>query len=225
MSDQIWWYATRAAGLMTWATSATSIVLGLLLSLNVTRQRSRRLPSKPWLIDLHRFVGGMSVVFLVLHMITLWADSFVHFGWAELLIPGASAWRPLAVAWGIVAAWLLAAVEGSSLIKKFLPERLWHGIHLGAYLVCIMGTVHAISAGSDVTNPIVMAVGGGLWLAIVVLTILRVATIRRSDYGPHNDRRKEQIELARGMRERRDSSTPPAQKESLADRLAEATTR
>ncbi len=32
MSDQIWWFATRGAGLMTWAVSAASVIFGLLMS-------------------------------------------------------------------------------------------------------------------------------------------------------------------------------------------------
>lgn len=236
MNDEVWWYAIRAAGLLTWATTATSIVLGLLLSLGVTRQRSTRFPTKPWLIDLHRFVGGMSMVFLALHMVTLWVHDFIDFDAVHLVVPGTSPWRPLAVAWGVVAAWMMLAVEGSSLIKKFIPERLWHGIHLLSYLVAVLGTVHAITAGSDIGNPIVRIVGLGFWLLIATLTIARVAMVkrdrsddgesdRRGDQRRREERRKEQIELARRLDQRSgdrrdgDRRDAPA---SLSDRLAEA---
>ncbi len=241
MNDEVWWYAIRAAGLMTWATTATSIVLGLLLSLGATRQRAKFLPTKPWLIDLHRFVGGMSVVFLLIHIVALWVHDFIDFDAVHLAIPGTSPWRPLAVAWGVVAAWMMLAIEGSSLIKDRIPERLWHGIHLLSYLVAILGTVHAITAGSDMGNPIVRTVGLALWLVIVMLTIARVAmaradrsdtptSSRRIEERRRRERRQEQIALARGLTDRRNPAQESSDRRSsehgsLSDRLAEASQR
>ena len=80
MSDQVWWYATRAAGLMTWSTACASVIVGLLLSTRIVKNRTG-----PWLLDLHRFLGGISVIFLIGHMVTLYFDSYVDFGARELL--------------------------------------------------------------------------------------------------------------------------------------------
>jgi DMSO/TMAO reductase YedYZ heme-binding membrane subunit len=203
MTEQVWWYATRAAGLMTWATAMTSIILGLVLSFSGGGRRNpdsrrSRLPNNPWLLDLHRFVGGMSMMFLVIHMVTLWADSFVQFGWAELLIPGASEWHPIAVAWGVVAAWLLGGVEGSSLFRRYLPSRVWHRIHLGSYLVALSGTVHAITAGSDTDNRLIFSIGAVMVLTVVGLTVLRVVSLRTRS--TETDR-PAQLERARSLRD------------------------
>jgi hypothetical protein len=170
VTQQVWWYATRSAGLMTWFSATASVAVGLLLA---SRALGRR-PSGPWLLDLHRYLGGLTVVFLVIHIVTLWADSYVHFGWAELFVPMASSWRPGAVAWGVVAAWLVFAIEISSLLRDRLPRRIWHGIHLGAFPVMIMGTVHAWQAGSDVRNVLVLAVGGLMTLGVAGLSIQRL---------------------------------------------------
>lgn len=223
MSEQIWWYATRAAGLMTWATAMTSIVLGLLMSFSNRPVRVRgaaplRLPSKPWLLDVHRFLGGLSLVFLALHMITLWADSFVHFAWAELLVPGASEWRPVAVAWGVVAAWLLVAVEASSMLKQSLPPKLWHRLHLGSYLVAGFGTAHGLTAGSDAGRPVVVAVGGLLLLLVVGLTVARVATIR----SPHQREEAAMARESRLDRARQLRDNPRPHRLSLGERFAAA---
>ena len=99
MSEQVWWYATRAAGMMTWSTAVASVLLGLLLSTRVLGKN----PSGPWLLDVHRFLGGLSAVFLVIHMGSLWADSYVDFGPEELLVPGRSGWNPSAEALGVSA--------------------------------------------------------------------------------------------------------------------------
>lgn len=67
-----------------------SIVWGLLLS-------SRYLaggPKPKGLLDLHRFLGGLSVVFTMLHVVGLYLDSYVKFTIRDLLIPFAADWKP-----------------------------------------------------------------------------------------------------------------------------------
>ena len=90
MNPKIWWYLARGAGLTSWALAAVTLVGGLLLS---TRFFARR-PSPAWILDIHRTLGGLTVAFVGVHMVGLFADGFVHFGPAQLLIPLASTWRP-----------------------------------------------------------------------------------------------------------------------------------
>ncbi len=169
MSEQVWWYATRAAGLMTWSTATASVVIGLLLSTRALRARTG-----PWFLDLHRFLGGITVVFLAAHLITLWADSFVEFGLREIFVPGASTWKSEAIAWGIVAAYLLVAIEITSLLRSRINGRLWRILHLLSFLAMIAGSYHAITAGSDVDNPVTWAIAGIGSLLVIGLISLRL---------------------------------------------------
>lgn len=173
--EQIWWYLARSAGLLTWITACSSIILGLVMS---TRRIGRKL-NGPWILDFHRFLSGLTVTFIALHMVALWADSFVTFGWAELLVPGVSEWRPLSVALGVIAFWIILGVEVSSLLKSRIPNRWWHMMHLGSYLVAVLGTAHAITAGSDVDNPIVETIGLVMLTTIIGLTAMRVVEGRQ----------------------------------------------
>ncbi len=109
---------------------------------------------RPWLLDLHRFLGGLAVVFVAVHLAGLALDPFVSFGVAEIAVPMASSWKPGAVAWGVVAAYLLLAVEITSLLKKRIPARLWRSVHLTSYLLYAFATVHLLLAGMDRTNPV-----------------------------------------------------------------------
>ena len=86
---QLWWYLARASGFTAWMLSITAIVLGLALA---TRALGNN-PRPAWLLDLHRYVGGLTVVFLGVHLGALVADSYVHFGVADLLVPFASSWK------------------------------------------------------------------------------------------------------------------------------------
>ena len=70
--------------------------------------RSGAGPRPNWLLDMHRWLGGTALAFTGVHVVALLADQYMHFGLSSILIPLASKWHPVAVAWGIVAAYLLA---------------------------------------------------------------------------------------------------------------------
>jgi len=150
-STKLWWYVSRSAGIVGWALCAASVLWGLALA---TRALGRK-PSAPWLLDLHRFLGGLAVTFVGVHMISLMLDPFVRFTIGDLLVPFASTqYKPGAVAWGIVAMYLLLAVEVTSLLKKHLPARFWRGVHLSSYALYAFATVHLLTAGTDRFNPV-----------------------------------------------------------------------
>lgn len=153
MNPQFWWYVSRASGMVAWALSASTILWGLALA---TRALGAR-PRAPWLNDLHRYLGGLTVLFVLAHLGALVADSYTDFGIADLLVPFASDWKPGAVAWGVVAFWGLLAVELSSLAMKRIPKRTWHAIHMTSYLVFAGATVHLVTAGTDAANPVTVA--------------------------------------------------------------------
>lgn len=149
MSSQVWWFTARASGITAWALVTASVLWGMALS---TRALGKR-PKGPWLTDLHRFLGGLAVVFTVVHMVALWADSYVAFGPSELLVPFASTWQPAAVAAGIVAFYLLVAVEVTSLLMKRLPKVWWKRVHVTSYALYGLATAHLLTAGTDARNP------------------------------------------------------------------------
>ncbi|HEU5302314.1 MAG TPA: ferric reductase-like transmembrane domain-containing protein [Acidimicrobiia bacterium] len=174
MDPHLWWYVARASGIVGWALVTASVVYGLWVSLRLTRRR----PRPAWVLDLHRFLGGLSVVFVGVHLAGLAADSYAHFGLGELLVPFASSWKPTAVAWGIVGVYLLVAVEATSLLMRRLPRRLWRAIHLSSYGIFAVSTIHMFTAGTDAGNAALQwsAVAGTT--AVVFLTVTRVLSGR-----------------------------------------------
>ena len=176
LSDQFFWFATRSAGLLTWFAATGSVGIGLLMS---TRALGRK-PTIPWLLDVHRFLSAASIVFLGIHLITLWADDFIDFGLAELFVPGKAQVGGLSgfsLALGVVALWLLVVVEASSLIKDRLPNRLWHTVHLTSFGVVILGLVHGIEVGSDSDNRILVAASVSMLMAVLILTGTRISRV------------------------------------------------
>jgi predicted ferric reductase len=166
------WYTARAAGLVSWLLLSASIAWGVLLSTKVLGRK----PGAKWLLDLHRFLGGLSVVFVGVHLAALVADTFVDFGPTELLVPLTSTYRPAAVAWGIVAFYVLLAIEITSLLMKRLPRRVWHAVHLGSFVLFVVATIHLFTAGTDANNLLLRGIAGAVIAEVVGFAILKVVT-------------------------------------------------
>ena len=155
--------------------SSLSILWGLLLSTKVMGRR----PGPRWILDLHRWFAGTAITFTAIHVGALLLDGYTSFGPLDVLVPGWSEWRPGAVAWGVVAMWLLVAIHVTSLFMSKLPRRLWRFVHLGSYLVFFTAVMHGATAGTDATNLPYVGVVIGLVAATTLLTIYRIVAVRR----------------------------------------------
>lgn len=162
VNSHLGWWVARSAGIVAWALVTMSILWGLALSTRIVRQRG--LPA--WLLDLHRFLGVLSIVFTAIHILGIVGDNWTHFGWTETLVPTKSTWRPHAITWGIVSLYLLIAIQLTSWAMRWLPRRVWHTIHLASFLVFIASTTHAALAGADRGNLLVQ------WSALVATMVV-----------------------------------------------------
>jgi len=163
------WYVARSAGWVAWLLCAASVGWGLTLSSRLVRRRG----APAWLLASHRFLGLLTVVFISVHLVGLWLDSYVSFDLGRMLIPMRSTYRPLAVAWGIVALYLALAVELTSLLMRHIPRRWWHRIHLCSFLLLALATLHAFTAGTDRSNAL------GRWVALLgSATLIFLVTFR-----------------------------------------------
>jgi sulfoxide reductase heme-binding subunit YedZ len=143
------WYLARASGLVAWGLVTATVVWGLALPGRVLGGR----PRPAWVLDLHRHLAALSLACTGVHLAALVGDTYVRFGAAELLVPLASGWHPLAVAFGVLGMYLLVAVQATSLAIRWLPRRAWRAVHRAAVGVFALVTVHALAAGSEAGNP------------------------------------------------------------------------
>ena len=170
MSEQLWWYLARSAGMAAAVLMVGALVLGVLAATRALKEIDR----PAWLVALHRWFSVLTVIAVVTHLVALVADSYVHFGVAELLVPGTSSWRPLAVSLGVIALYLFVVVHVSSLAMKRLPKVWWRRLHMLGYLSVWTALLHAGSAGTDATNIVYRAVATLLTMAAVMAALLRV---------------------------------------------------
>ena len=164
------WDVARAGGLVAWTLATASVVWGLALSTRLARRK----PWPAWLLDLHRFLGALAVIFTVVHVGAILMDSYTHFGIAAVLVPFVATWHPVAVAWGIVAFYLLVAVEVTSLLKRRIGKRWWRRVHFGSFALFVFATVHAVMAGTDTKTDLVLGAIVLLSLPVAALTAVRI---------------------------------------------------
>jgi DMSO/TMAO reductase YedYZ heme-binding membrane subunit len=163
------WHLIRATGIVAYVLLTASVIWGLWLS-----TRSPTPPGRPWVLEVHKALGGLAVLFTLGHLSALLIDGFIGFDLVEVLVPFASDWNPLAVAWGIVAFWLLAAVEVTSLLRRTLAKNTWRKVHLASFGAYLMASGHFLTAGTDSGNRYVLGITLGSFTFVALATLYRV---------------------------------------------------
>lgn len=167
--EQLWWYTARAGGIVAWGLLAASVLWGLALSTKAFGKR----PRPNWLLDMHQWLGTLTMVFLGVHVVGLMFDSYVDFGLVDVLVPFASSWDPAAVAWGVVAFWLLLAVELTALGRRYLPKKVWRSVHYLSFPVFVLSTIHGVAAGTDAATTFAVAT-----IVVVVAMVAMLSFVR-----------------------------------------------
>jgi sulfoxide reductase heme-binding subunit YedZ len=163
-----WWLVSRAAGITALSGMAASVGLGLA---NAARLVPRRLKART--VALHEMLALTSLGAILLHGLSLLGDHWLHPGLAGIAIPFAGAYRPAAVAAGIVAAYASAALGLSFYARRRIGARRWRRLHTFTLAAYALGVGHALTAGSD---------AGALWfrgLLLAPLAPLLVLAARR----------------------------------------------
>jgi methionine sulfoxide reductase heme-binding subunit len=143
------WLGIRASGITAWGLLTAVVLWGILLK----TQLLGRLAPPMKLLDLHRWLGAIAIVFLLAHMVLLFVDTYQHYSVAALLVPGmAPAPLTFAAALGTIAFWLMMPVSflGRIRAKMGLVGNAWFKrSHLIAYAAWPFATAHYVLAGTD----------------------------------------------------------------------------
>lgn len=174
MNEKFFWYLTRGSGIVAAVLLALTLIWGLLLSTRLIERRG--LPA--WLTDLHRYLGGLTVAFIGVHMAALYFDGYASYSLKELFVPFASpnhqGYKAWPVAYGVAALWALLVVEGTSLVMRKMPRKVWRGFHYLSYPVAVLVGLHAATVGTDMKNGTLQLMGLGLAAILTFLTIYRM---------------------------------------------------
>jgi methionine sulfoxide reductase heme-binding subunit len=173
------WLVARAAGLTALALLSCSIWLGLAMSVRLFPPQRQKA-----VLGWHQSLMWCGLAAVALHGVALLLDPVMHFTLPVVLVPGLAPWRPLAVAAGIVAAWLMLALAGSFHVRRRLTQRRWRLLHYLAFAAFAGAVGHGLTAGTDLRGTTGLLVVGGLiapalWLVWVRILVPRLPSAPR----------------------------------------------
>lgn len=164
------WLVIRGSGIAAFALLTAATIWGLLVS---SKLLGRVVKAKP-LTWFHESLAVGALVATVVHVVVLSMHDFLEFNWSEILVPGASDWRPLAVSMGIAAFYGMVVVAGSFYVKRWIGQKRWRAIHFASLGVFISSLVHGIWAGTDSSSPLMMGLYLGSAVVVFSLVALRI---------------------------------------------------
>lgn len=158
------WYATRAGGTVALVLLTVTVVLGVAVGGRYAPRRVARFE----ISALHRNVSLLTLVFLVLHILTAVADSYVRITLLDAVVPFAGSYRPLWLGLGALAFDLLLAVLLTSAVRLRLGARRWKAVHWLAYASWPVALFHAAGTGTDTKLPLQLLLSAVCLLAVLV---------------------------------------------------------
>ncbi len=174
-----WWYITRSTGIVATVLAVASVLWGLKFSARNTGHRLR----PAWWLDLHNWLGGSALAFMILHIVAVLMDSDAGFTVTQALVPGAITSGTLPIAYGIVATYLFAVVVLTSWPRLRFKRRVWRAIHLLSLPAVVLTGLHAFQSGSDQQAPLfkgLLVVLTGLVVYPLAIRIFGVMAKRRT---------------------------------------------
>jgi methionine sulfoxide reductase heme-binding subunit len=168
-SDPTFWLLARASGFTAYVLLTASGLAGLVLK---SRPFGRAVKAAS-VLELHRFIALLALGAVALHGVALVADRTLRMPLTGLLVPGASPYRPLAVAGGIVSAELMALIVVSFPLRRHLGQKTWRRLHWATYVIFALATAHGLFSGSDSAQPWARDIYLGALGALVFATAWR----------------------------------------------------
>jgi sulfoxide reductase heme-binding subunit YedZ len=143
--NDIMWYLSRATGIVATVLALAALAWGFLFSARETGTRFR----PAWWLDLHNWLGGLAMIFTVVHIATSYLNDDAGLALASLFLPGVASSERLALSWGVVATYLFATAVLTSWPRRLFSRRTWRILHLGSVIGVALALVHAYQMGTE----------------------------------------------------------------------------
>ena len=166
-----YWDLARSSGIVAYLLMWLSVAFGLL----ITNKMARAWPGGPTAFDLHQFTSLLGLAFALFHGIILLGDQFIKYTPLQLLIPfGSINYQQFWVGFGQLAFYALIPITFSFYVRRQIGTGLWRAIHYVSFLAFSMITAHALLAGSDTGNWIMLGIYAMTGASVIFLTLYRM---------------------------------------------------
>ncbi len=154
------WIIARATGIGAFVALTLLTLLGLLFR-RPARPAGRLHPES--ILRFHVALGPAVMALVIAHVASLLADRYAGVGWAALVLPVSATYRPGAVTYGMVAAWLVVLVVVTAALAGRGPVgSRWAVLHRLAYPAFVLTWLHGVLAGSDTPTLRILYVVAGV---------------------------------------------------------------
>ncbi len=172
--DTVFWYASRATGIVSLLLLTAVLVLGILVS------RQGRLPGLPRfaVTGIHRNLSLLSVAFIAVHIVTAVADTYVHIPLLSAVVPFTSGYERLWLGLGAIALDLMAAMIVTSLLRGRISRSLWRAVHLLAYASWPIAFAHGLGSSTDLQRGWPLGLAAACALVVAAATVWRLRLTR-----------------------------------------------
>ena len=140
------WIVGRATGVTAYLLLVALVLLGLSLSHPKRALRGRSATRR---MRAHVTLSLLALAMIVLHVVVLATDRYAGVGWLGSVLPLHATYRPVAVTFGVLGAWIGLLAGLSAGIAGHLPLRLWFPLHRVAAVSFVLVLLHGLYAGSD----------------------------------------------------------------------------
>jgi predicted ferric reductase len=166
-SVQIWWYVTRASGIIAYLLLWFSTILGLA----VTSKYLDGMLDRLFTYDFHEFISLLSVGFTLVHVMVLMLDKYMPYSLAQILVPFISPYRPFWVGVGVISFYVILLVTITFYLRSKIGRRAFRAIHVLSLLGYIGVTLHGYFSGTDTALPTMQVLYQLSGLAVLFLTV------------------------------------------------------
>ena len=176
----IWWFVSRASGIVAWSLLVISVMIGVLLATRVLKPND----NPGWLYHFHNWLSGLSIVFVITHIAALMLDSFVTFTILDIAVPFHSDYVKntslgrIPIAFGVMSLYILFAVQLTSLFRQKMSTNAWKAIHYSSYLLVLLVSAHAGWTGTDITS-LKYRTTGIVLIALTIVAVIFILTVTR----------------------------------------------
>lgn len=168
-----WWLASRASGIIALLCITVSVGLGLAMAGKVAAR-----PLGPALLAVHQHTALAGLVAIAVHGITLLGDGFLSPSLGDIAIPFTSAHEPLWTGLGVTGGYLAAILGLTYYVRDRIGPKRWRSLHKLTILVYVLAVAHTLGAGTDASEPWMLALLVGTGAPVLFLFVMRVLTPR-----------------------------------------------
>jgi sulfoxide reductase heme-binding subunit YedZ len=143
------WMTARGAGL------AALVLLTITTTLGALGTGQRANPATRIVLQyVHRTAGALGIGVLLVHIVTIVADSYANVGVTGAIIPFTAGYRATWVGLGTIALYLIVLVAGFGFARGRMAAsptgaRIWRATHLLAYGAWGLAILHGYTSGTD----------------------------------------------------------------------------